>query len=154
MPPEWHPLHSSGFRRTCQRVARNLATWISGRLSATAHPATSTLSWLSASLRHSTVTPRVPFCDVSDWLPQETPSPVQGSDDRWPAWGDPDSDPDMSVREPHVLLPNCWPTCKVVETTWWPRSSKGLQEQSRLKITSGPRRFIDVDNHEAVRLAS
>ena len=34
------------------------------------HPATSVSKWLSASLRHSAVTPRVPFCDGFAWLPR------------------------------------------------------------------------------------
>ena len=57
------------------------ATWSLGS------PTLSSISnWLSASLRHSTTIPRVPFCDVSVWLPQEQP------DEWWPAWDVPDPD--------------------------------------------------------------
>ena len=53
------------------------ATWPPGSLHAsaplpTAHPATSTLNWHCACLRHSTFSPHRPFCDVSVWLPRET----------------------------------------------------------------------------------
>ena len=55
-----------------------LATWSPGSPNGSAplpfaHRATSISSWFSASLRHSTVTPCVPFCDVSAWLSRETP---------------------------------------------------------------------------------
>ena len=69
--------------------ARNLVTWV--------HPTTSlrtpsdiTSTWLSAPLRHSTVTPRVPFFDVSDRLPRETPPHLSVTTvGWWPAcrWG-------------------------------------------------------------------
>ena len=42
-----------------------------------ARPATSVLNWLSASLRHTTVIPRVPFCDVFAWQP---PLPFPGDE--------------------------------------------------------------------------
>ena len=45
----------------------------------------STSSWLSASLRHSTVTPRVPFCEMSAWLPQGMrPLPMDQTTGRQP----------------------------------------------------------------------
>ena len=62
--------------------------WDSARALAplpTGHPATPISDWLSASL-HSTVTPRVPLCDVSTW-PRQTLFLHQ----KQVTWDDPDS---------------------------------------------------------------
>ena len=77
--------HQNGTRFTLQWFSTAMpvgretlhAPWLLGSLNAsapplTAHPATSISNWLSASLFHSTVTPRVPFCDVSVCLPRGT----------------------------------------------------------------------------------
>ena len=49
------------------------------------------------------------------------------------------------------VLQNCWPVCKKGRDTLVDTIFEGfLQEQNRLKITD-ERRFIDVDNHEAVK---
>ena len=60
-------------RRTgeAQRAAWSLRCPTGSPLSA--HQVARTSIWLSASLRHSIVTPHMPRCDVADWLPQETP---------------------------------------------------------------------------------
>ena len=54
--------------------ARSLVSWISHRLSTTLRtPSDINLELAQRiTLRHSIVTPRVPFCDVFDWLPQRT----------------------------------------------------------------------------------
>ena len=57
-----------------------------------AHRATLTSNWLSASLRHSTVTPRVPILRrVRLAAARNAPVPL-GPDDWWPAWHDPSPD--------------------------------------------------------------
>ena len=77
------PFVFNGHTRGWGDSARNLVIWISHRLS-TSSPRTPSDIWLSASLQDSTVTPRVPFCDGTAWLPRETtpspPLPPLGSD--------------------------------------------------------------------------
>ena len=71
------PLHSRSFRWTRGRLWRlrphsspGSPTDFAPLLSA--HQATSISNWLNASFRHFSVTPSVPFCDVSGW-PRKTP---------------------------------------------------------------------------------
>ena len=50
------------------------------------------------------------------------------------------------------MLSNCWPTCKLAGDHLVDTVFEGVQEPSRLKITNELRWFIEVHNHEAVKI--
>ena len=72
MSPERPPLHPSGLRRTRQRLGTRPAISPPGSPNGSAPPPIARPT--TSSLRNSTVIPRLPFCNVSAWLPRETPS--------------------------------------------------------------------------------
>ena len=70
--PPLHPVVLDAHAGGWADPARNLVTWISRRLSTTSLRTPGDVN-LEVS-QHSIATPRVPFCDVFDWFPLETPS--------------------------------------------------------------------------------